>query len=443
MEKKGVPLAAYITLGIALAFILIFYNTVSNITGFALQNNISVSIKNMTKGEITSFDYDSTVYYGNMQTIFVEFSNTGTNPYMANIAVFVYYYENSKLNETAHYYDSSVYLYPGMKRAYKNSFLPVRLGTYYIKVRAEYGSRAVETWGAFNVQYYTTTTIDWNVTTIPWNGTTTTSDTTTTVEPSAPSFFPTLPPTYLYSTPRIDAEYPEMVEIARGDSYLVFIRAVNRGNINLSSVKLYVSTADIFAIDINPKVVNILETGESKLFLISIEVPVDTPSGDYPLDFEVTSDYARRRGSLTIAVKGINITDSELENRIINYKLLIYEIEGEISSAIHKGLDVSKAVDKLNNAKEELRLAEEYLKEGEHEKSFDALINTKRGIEGAVFELAHSMFFFYIAPPFDMFLFFLMLILFVFILFLYLFYRRRKKKETERPRMLKRVEAET
>lgn len=437
MEKQSNLVLALIITGIGL--LLIFLAVKTGITGLALQNEVSVSIKNVTNGEITLFDYAKSLVIGDRQEIYVEFTNIGANKYTSRIEIKVYYYSNGRLNETAYYYDSSVLLYPAMKRDYHAVFVPSMDGIYYIKVTVRYETKVIETWGIFGVQSYTTTT-----STAVTPATTVTTATTSGDEGGAflPVFVATVPPKYLGANPRLDADYKENISIIRGDSDFMAIRARNMGDVKLNSIMLYFSVANFFEIDINPKAISALEINESKLFLVSIKVPKDAIPGKYNLDFYITSDLAKKQGIILINVIAMNMTKEDLMNKITNYKLLIYEIEGEISSAFSKGFNASGANESLGKAADELKIAEGYLNSGDYEKTYDSLTHIKGHIEDTLFLLANSMFYLYAAPPVNLLWLIILIIILIALLFIYLLYRRKKKAKTERPRMLKRMESE-
>jgi hypothetical protein len=432
MEKQSNLVLILIITGIGLILISLAVKT--GITGLALQNDVLVSIKNVTTGEITLFDYARSLVIGDRQEIYVEFTNTGANPYASRIEIRVYYYSDGRLNETAYYYDSSVFLYPAMKRDYHAVFVPSTGGIYYIKVTVRYETKVIEAWGVFGVQEYATTT-------------TTTTPAITTVTAIGGGgvsqiFATTVPPKYLGANPKLDAEYKENISIIRGDSDFIAIRVINKGDVKLNNIGLYFSVANFFEVNINPKVISTLEINESKLFLVSIKVPKDAVPGGYNLNFDITSDLVKKQGSILINVVAMNMTKEDLMNKITNYKFLIYEIEGEISSAFSRGFNASEANESLGKAKEELKIAEGYLDSGDYEKTYDSLTHIKGHIEDTLFLLANSMFYLYAAPPVDLSWLIILIIILIALLFIYLFYRRRKKAKAERPRMLKRMESE-
>ena len=104
------------------------------ITGFSI-HQLSVEVEGKMKGEISAFVFDSLVNISTPQTIYIEFLNSGTENYTVKIETFIYFYADENLEEKAYYYDSSVQLFPGMRRPFKSVFVPNEMGTYYIKAR--------------------------------------------------------------------------------------------------------------------------------------------------------------------------------------------------------------------------------------------------------------------------------------------------------------------
>ena len=73
--------------------LILAYALPIKITGLAI-NQISLSIKSSIEGEITAFVYETFIDLeeAEMQEIFVEFTNIGTENYTAKIEKYVYFY---------------------------------------------------------------------------------------------------------------------------------------------------------------------------------------------------------------------------------------------------------------------------------------------------------------------------------------------------------------
>ena len=89
----------------SLIIVLIFINPVSKITGFIL-GQAEGSIKESLLGKITGLDYKYSLNISEIQNISTEFTNIGSLPLTAKIEIAIYYYNETKLEPVAYYYDS-------------------------------------------------------------------------------------------------------------------------------------------------------------------------------------------------------------------------------------------------------------------------------------------------------------------------------------------------
>jgi hypothetical protein len=412
-----------------LVLLFLAYVVPITITGFGLVNEISLSIKPAIKGEVTAFVYDSFISLNPFETqeIFVEFTNTGTEDYDAQIEEYIYFYVDGRMEEKAHYYDSIVHLYPGYKRPFRITYSTIDVGTYYIKVKASYGVRRTETWGSFYVGYI-----------IPNN----------TPGPPGPSGPGTgggsyTPPMieYIPAQPLLmSLEYDDNVTLYPGRSTLTNIRVKNVGNDTLHEVRFYFSAANLLDIDVNPKEIYYLDVNESLMFLLDIYAPPTIPITSYPIDFEVVTREIKESGTIRVDVMPYNITlEEEVRKTIQNYDYLITELEREILEASIRGVDTSTAEESLENAKMNLDAARKYYELQSFEKAKDKLDETKDDLKECVFNLAHSSFAIF-APAFSPFWILLVVILMAILFF---FIQKRRKKE-KKPKLLRASEeAET
>lgn len=402
---------------ISLLIILIVSNFVFKITGLLIGN---VSIKETLKGKI-NLDYQPYINITDVQNITAEFINVGSVPLTERIEETIYYYNETRLNPVAYYYDSSAYLNPGSRRIYKTVFTPPYYGTYYIKVRAPYDTKVAELWGVFTVVYYVE---------LP-------PPIVIVVPPSRPGeiTYITLEP----GIPRLSLQYQNYYDLYPGQSLMISIIVNNTGTANLYNLRLSTSTTSLIITDVNPKVVSSLATNKSELFLISLTIPKDIQPGTYPLIFEVLSDKTMETGTITLNIKSeeVSIKD-EVYQMLLNYEYLASEIEKKISDAISEGLDVSIAQRSFEKAKLNLKRAREYFNAGEYENAKEKLDEVKKGFEDTIFQLAHAKLKLYVAPAFSP---FIIVILAIVIAIVFLFALKRRKKK--RPKLLKEVTEET
>jgi hypothetical protein len=405
---------------ISLIVVLIFINPVSKITGLILEE-AEVSIKESLVGKITGLDFKSVLNISEVQTITAEFTNIGSLTLTSKIEITIYYYNGTRLDPIAYYYDSYVQLKPGLKRSYKTAFMPPYYGTYYIKVRVPYDTKVTELWGSFSVTFFF---------------------------PPVPPIIIVVPPagegTVTYKIieagiPRLTAEYQKNYDLNPGQSILISVNATNTGQVSLLNLRFSTSTTSLIETEINPKTLMILRPNTSSLFLLSVTIPKDTPLGVYPLNFEIICDKTIETGTISLNITSVEISiKDDVYQTILNYDYLISELEKKISDAISEGIDVTNAERSLERAKLGIQIAKEHFYAGNYEDARDRLDEIKKDFEDVVFQLANAQLKFYAAPAFSPFLIIIIAILLA-IIFLYL----RSRKKEKRPRLLKEVGEET
>ena len=481
---------------LVVAILLFFSYFLVNLTGFAINNDtIEVSIGEKLNGKLTALSYPSGLWLGQVVDIGAEFQNTGSVNLTTNIEIRVYRYHDNKLNLTASYYDFSKKIVPGMQTIYSVVYFPIIDGSYYIQARAPFDGKIAEIWGAFYVYplNWTPPIYDcptqcvyngytygacrqecqmeeienagicsnplypkcccggYNVTTI---ATTTIEGNITTTSTSIPFTVPTTTPTSVATTsstttttiglttstigiPKIEIEYPEEIEIYPGESKFVNIIVNNTGEVSLTRLRLYLSTTRLINTTINPKVVFDLPVGESVIFLVTLDAPFDIIPGDYAFDFELISKEIKAEKSSLIKVLPEAISLKDLVYRtILNYKILITQIDNEIITMHMKRYDVRLANQSIGYAKANLTYAEDLYNLEGYEDAWNTLKDVKKNIEDAVFHLGHATLQIRAEPTIFL---IIILILPILVTIIFVTYYMLKKKETERPRLLRNI----
>ena len=478
-----------------IAILLFFSYFLVNLTGFAINNDtIEVSIGEKLNGKLTALSYPSGLWLGQIVDIAAEFQNTGSVNLTTNIEIRVYRYHDNKLNLSATYYDFSKKIVPGSQRIYRVIYFPYADGPYYIQARAPYDGKISELWGAFyvyplnwtppiydcptqcvyngytygacrqecqleetenagicsnplypkcccggyNLTTISTSTIEGNVTTSSTPFTVPTTATTSVATTSVLTTTSTIGlTTSTIGIPKIEIEYPEEIEIYPGESKFVNIIVNNTGEVSFTRLRLYLSTTRLINTTINPKVVFDLPVGESVIFLVTLDAPSTIPPGEYPFDFELISKEIKAEKSSLIKVLSEEISLKDLVYRtILNYKLLITQIDNEIISMHMKRYDVRLANQSITYAKANLTYAEELYDLEGYEDAWNTLKDVKKNIEDAVFHLGHATLQIRAEPTIFL---IIILILPILVTIIFVTYYMLKKKETERPRLLRNI----
>jgi hypothetical protein len=406
---------------------LVFYKLFpETITGLLIGGNATVGIKEVLDGEITALILKEVIEFEDIQKISVEFSNTGSKKLTEKMEVRIYFNnETGKLYEKAYYHDSAR-LNPGMRRVFKISFLPQKIGLYYVKARVEYDSKVKEKWESFLVTY---------------------------IPPPPPVQVIGVPPRAYalppvikeIGRPRMSVEYPRSIKMIRGEKKLFNISVKNTGEVSLKNLRFYISTTNLIKFDMNPKQVFKLLKNESVLFLLWIEVPETTPEGKYPFEFEVVSDRVKESGSIELEVVSLPPSlKEEVYEAILNYEYMILEVQNEIDSAISRGVDVGMPLNSLNKARMSLERAKRLYEQEKYEDAKEELIQTKEYLMDTVYQLASASVTVYLPAVFPWWIVFIIIVIGIgFLLFLILMKKKEKEKE-KRPKLLRRLsETET
>jgi|GEM_PF-1444439 len=380
------------------------------ITGLALITDLEVSINSWLAGKII-LAYDILLEIGEVQHIYAEFINIGTENYTAKIEEHIYFYNVSKMDLQISYYDIEVPLQPGGRRGFRTAFKPPAVGLYYIKVRVPYELKVAQEWGSFYV--YTTV-----------------YPTTTVSYPGVPAPGPAV--TTTLGIAKVIMEVPDNVTIVEGGSRTFGVEIKNVGERALNNLRFYISAPNVLNVNINPKVVAKLGLNKSTSFLITVDVVENTSIGVYPIELELTTNELKESRIVDIVVVPSNISLIKyFQDLILNYEYLIDRIESEIYTASLDGYDVSLANESLNNAKTSLESAKRYLQTQDFDNTEKQLENTIKYLEDAVFHLASSMLYVYRPPAYYPLLLLLVEGLIAIGIFFIFFWNRRRKRRPE------------
>ncbi|MBN2202760.1 MAG: hypothetical protein JW700_01045 [Candidatus Aenigmarchaeota archaeon] len=382
------------------------------ITGMTM-HQLDVAIKSNFSGHISAFNFETLANVSETQDIYVEFFNSGTETYDLTIEEYIYYYSD-KLEELVHYQDSTVTLYPGMRRPFETKFTPNTMGYYYIKVRITMGTKRMEAWGSFYATFpdYTPYVYAQN---FPFG-------------------------TWAEVTPSLNVSYPESINVYPGRSVMTNIKVKNIGNATIHEMKMHLSASNLLDIDMNPKESYYLDPGETVVFLLDIFAPNEAPIGEYPIDFELVTRELKETGTIKVNLTSYDVSlKDDVKNTILNYDLLIADLERQIIDARAKDLDTTEVGIELENAKAKMQEAKNFYEQEDYLSASSSLEELKDILKDATLKLAQISFVVYTAPSFSP-LWLLLVIIAIAVIFLML---HNRKKDKRKPKLLRMEEAET
>jgi len=367
---------------IALAVFLALVFATSDSAGFMASglaqessvNDTADPVVNMTLGLILS---NQTIVIGDTENMTVSVHNAGntmSSPTQAKIIV--YLFNGTDLLQEALYTDNIIDYYPNLSRNYSVNFVPEDTGIYFVKSNISFDSVEFLVWNAFIVSELPSTTSD--------------ADS----DPSLPA------PTVIIQVPRMDLQYPRDVRVEQGDSAVFAVDVGNSGTAYLHSLKVFISSSNLLEFDVNPKQVKLISPSHDYLqssntsFLVSVGVPEDTPPGNYPLDFRIVSDQIDSVGKVTVTVlPGGAFSIDDIEQRMLNYGVIISDVEHRMLAAGRRGIEVSQPNGSLNGAISGLEAVRILFGQGKYGEARDGLDTVKRNLERATLQLATAEFF--------------------------------------------------
>ncbi|MCD6477758.1 MAG: hypothetical protein J7K87_02020 [Candidatus Aenigmarchaeota archaeon] len=174
--------------------------------------------------------------------------------------------------------------------------------------------------------------------------------------------------------------YPNEVNISKGEKKLIGIEIKNDGEVSLN---VSLNTKTNFPTKVSPEFSEMLP-GSTKVFLVRVNVPEDAELGNYDLLIRVSGDGISLERIINLRV--VSETGG-LEEDIENLKSLIDKIWEETVEAGTKGYNVTEVFNILKKSKESLEKAEDLKTRGYYENVTYYLNQTRTYLEKAAMKL--------------------------------------------------------
>jgi hypothetical protein len=171
---------------------------------------------------------------------------------------------------------------------------------------------------------------------------------TTTTLPPVEKGVPIPPAPAVYN---MTIEYPKTINVTQEAEYIFVIKVTNIGNQELHNIHVDFASSRIKTRITYPLILSTLKPKKSSLFIAELEVP-SIETGDYTIDFNVTSDEVSVPGRITVVVEKLEIKE-KAENLLDYYESLLHYVEDEIEKAREERKNVTKAEQLLQEAWDE------------------------------------------------------------------------------------------
>jgi len=182
-------------------------------------------------------------------------------------------------------------------------------------------------------------------------------------------------------------EYPEDLNATRGEVKLFSVTVKNTGNVRLTNVSVRLENTN-FVTKTSPQTTELAENS-TQTFLVRLEIPDNANLTEYTLTLKTIGDGII--DSKTIKLKIVSLAVKErISIGLEEVSTLMDRIWLEALEAGAEGYNETEVYEKLNEAKRNLRISQEYLLKDDYEKAEFYLEEAKMNLEEAVTKLAES-----------------------------------------------------
>ena len=353
---------------------------------------INVSVDTFDDGRIGFFEYSREIRQYSRMNITMEFINTGSTSYMKKTLMQIGIYD-SNFTVISNRSGLTNGLWPGDRSVENLRYVPLEYGFFWMHIIVSYANKTAEAWGSFYVKPYYDIIPSQSPAPAPppASGGNGGSDRLWVIQLPTPE-----PAAENITQQRFDAglkgiilSYPEKVYLMPGESAVAYVTVYNNGTLALRELKLLPSIIGGIQIDVRPMILQTLYGNHSAIFMITLDAPVNTKPGTYPLDLRLSTDKGERYGYIDVEVGTAKIDDS-IESEINNYQYIISKLEDETDTLDIEGKDTAKIKQYINDGKATLKLAKDTYKIKDYDKTHDNLKKTRNHLIDAVMELARS-----------------------------------------------------
>ncbi len=200
---------------------------------------------------------------------------------------------------------------------------------------------------------------------------------------------PTPGPSRPAITPKVKSieiiDYPKEINTTINEIKLIPVKVKNTGNVLLDNVTLIVGGIP-FSTRISPDNIE-LPSNSTQIFLIRIEIPQVTNFTEYNMSVKAIGDSVSDTKFIKLRITSVTIQE-RIKSEIEDLRNLIEKIWEETIDLGMKGYNVTEVFDILNQAKENLRIAEDYFDEEDYDNSEEYLEIVRTKLEEAVVKIS-------------------------------------------------------
>lgn len=188
--------------------------------------------------------------------------------------------------------------------------------------------------------------------------------------------------------PNMVLNYTRRINVTQDSSYLLLIKVLNLGDVDLHDIYLRLSSVDLKTRVIYPDKIDTLLPGESVIFITEIIAPLETPPGEYIVELDTFSKEMTKNDIINVNVEVMPLRE-KIKDLIQYYSEVIEQLEKEIEQ-IQDEKNVTLAKQLLDESKSELESAKDFYKLGWLQDALEQMEKVKNKINQVVIALAEA-----------------------------------------------------
>ncbi|MFN6992384.1 MAG: hypothetical protein ACK4MM_06645, partial [Fervidobacterium sp.] len=188
--------------------------------------------------------------------------------------------------------------------------------------------------------------------------------------------------------PNMVLNYTRRINRTQDSSYLLLIKVLNLGDVDLHDIYLKLSSLDLKTRIIYPDRVDVLPPGESVIFITEITAPLETPPGEYTIELDAFSREMTKNYIINVNVEVMSLRE-KIKDLIQYYSDVIKQLDKEIEQ-IQDEKNVTLAKQLLDESKAELETAKDFYKLGWLQDALEQIEKVKDKINQVVMALAKA-----------------------------------------------------
>jgi phosphopantetheine adenylyltransferase len=189
-------------------------------------------------------------------------------------------------------------------------------------------------------------------------------------------------------------DYPKEVNVTRREIKLISVSVKNTGNAKLNNLSVSLENTT-FIIKTSPSSAEV-QPNSTQLFLVRIEIPNDAEFADYYIVIKAIGDSVSDKKTMKLTVlpeikeEITELRKERIQRGINDVSILTENLWAEAFKAKTEGYNVTEVFEYLNESKQNIKTAEDYLGKNDFDNAEFYLEEARVNLEEAVDKLAEK-----------------------------------------------------